>query len=475
MPPKQPVKVKEAPAAERAKSFSEVVAGYDEEEALKEAERCIQCKKPACTDGCPVGIDIKKFINDITKKDYKAAYFTIREKNDFPSICGRVCPAEYQCRKTCVFTKKGQPFASETAINVHFLERFIGDYGMKGSLETPVKKDEKLFKYNVAVVGSGPAGICCAGELARKGIKVTVFETLHATGGVLRYGIPPFRLPRNVLDFEVDYLKRLGVEFKPNFAVGKAITLDGLLKKGYSAIFLGLGAGIPSFLGIKGENYCNIYSANEFLTRVNLMSAFKFPEFHTPVNVGKHIIVVGGGNTAMDAARAALRLQKMQGIDADTSIFYRRTEVEMPARRLEIEHAKEEGVKFKLLVKPEAFTGDEKGFVRTLKCLECKLGEPDASGRRSPVAVAGSDFEVPCDMAIIAVGLKANQILTKVTPELKTDKYGDVVVNGDTMETSIKGVFAGGDIVGGEGTVIEAMGMAKKASRSIVEYLRNSV
>jgi glutamate synthase (NADPH/NADH) small chain len=278
-------------------------------------------------------------------------------------------------------------------------------------------------------------------------------------------------LPRTILDFELDYLKKLGVDIIPNYIVGKAKRMEELFDDGYAAIFLGLGAGVPSFLGIKGENQCNVYSANEFLTRVNLMSAYKFPEYHTPVNIGKSVIVIGGGNTAMDAARAALRIQKMQGMDPDTTIAYRRTEVEMPARRLEIEHAKEEGVKFKFLVQPEEFLGDDKGFVKKMRSLECKLGEPDASGRRRPVAIPGSDFELPCDMAVIAVGLAANQVLTRVTPQLKTDKYSDVIVDKESMETSVEKVYAGGDIVGGEGTVIEAMGMAKKASRAIINRL----
>jgi len=468
---KEALKAREAEASIRAGNFNEVVVGYNEEETSLEASRCLQCKNPVCISGCPVGIDIKKFIYEITQKDYKAAYFTIREKNDFPSICGRVCPAEYQCRKACVLTKKGEPFSSPDAINVHFLERFVGDYGMKNNLEVSTEGKNKLSRFKVAVVGSGPAGLCCAGELARVGIKVVVFESLHKPGGVLRYGIPPFRLPRDILDFEINYLKKLGVEIVPNFIVGKVKTLNELFAEGFSAVFLGLGAGIPSFLGIPGENLCSVYSANEFLTRVNLMSAFKFPESHTPVNIGKHVIVIGGGNTAMDAARCALRLQKLKGIAPDTSIVYRRTEVEMPARRLEIEHAKEEGVKFRLLVKPEEFTGNESGFVQNLRCLQCELGDPDESGRRKPIPIKGSDFEMDCDVAIIAIGLKANQILTKVTPELKVDKYSDVVVNPETMETSIKRVFAGGDIVGGEGTVIEAMGMAKKASQAIIEYL----
>ena len=468
---KEPIKAKELDAKKRASTFEEVISGYNEADTLDEARRCIQCKNPACISGCPVGIDIKTFIRKITEKDYEGAYRTIREKNNFPSICGRVCPAEYQCRKACVFTKKDSPFASANAINIHFLERFVGDYRMDHDQKIAVSKDQRLSKFKVAIVGSGPAGLACAGELARAGVAVTVFEGLHMPGGVLRYGIPPFRMPRNILDFEIACLNKMGVKLIPNYLIGTTKTLDELFKEGYNSIFLGMGAGIPSFLGIGGENLCNIYSANEFLTRVNLMSAYKFPEFHTPVNIGNHVVIIGGGNTAMDAARAALRLQLMNNIAPDTTILYRRTEVEMPARRLEIEHAKEEGVKFKFLVKPEGFTGDDAGFVTKLKCLECKLGEPDSSGRRRPVEIPGSDFDLKCDMAVIAVGLKANQLLLKVTPQLKTDKYSDVVVNPDTMETSIKGVFAGGDIVGGEGTVIEAMGMAKKASKAIVDYL----
>ena len=468
---KEPIRAQEVKAAERIKGFAEVLLGYSEGEALAEAGRCIQCKNPTCISGCPVGIDIKKFIFQVAQKDYKQAYFTIRQKNNFPSICGRVCPAEYQCRKACVFTKKDSPFASREAINIHLLERFVGDYGVQKKLTAPSQKDKNLTQYKVAVVGSGPAGLSCAGELARLGIKVVVFESLHSPGGVLRYGIPPFRLPRDILDFEIDYLKKLGVEIKNNFIVGKLKTLDELFGEGFSAIFLGLGAGIPSFLGIPGENLCNIYSANEFLTRVNLMQAYRFPDSHTPINIGKQMIVIGGGNTAIDAARVALRLQKMHGLALNTTVLYRRTEPEMPARRLEIEHAKEEGVTFRFLVKPEAFLGDENGFVQKMRCLECKLGEPDNSGRRRPVPIAGSNFYLDCDLAVIAIGLKANQVLTKVTPGLKTNEAQDVVVDLRTMETSLKRVFAGGDIVGGEGTVIEAMGMAKVAASSIIKQL----
>ncbi|MCM8765835.1 MAG: NADPH-dependent glutamate synthase [Candidatus Omnitrophica bacterium] len=467
---KEPVRIREISAAERIRSFEEVVLGYCEEEAILEAKRCLQCKNPNCISGCPVEIDIKKFIFQIAQKDFAGAYYTIREKNNFPSICGRVCPAEYQCRKACVLTKKDSLFASEEAINIHFLERFAGDWGMKNLNPKSETRNLKLDK-KVAVVGSGPAGLCCAGELARNGIKVTIYESLHKPGGVLRYGIPNFRLPQEILDREIDYLRELGVEIVPNFVVGKEKTLDELFKEGYAVIFLGLGAGVPSFLGIKGENLCNIYSANEFLTRVILMSAYRFPEYHTPVNIGRKIVVIGGGNTAMDAARVALRLQVINKIESDVTVLYRRTENEMPARRLEIGHAKEEGVKFKFLVQPKEFVSDGKGFVKGLICLECRLGEDDATGRPKSIPVSGSDFFIETDLVIVAIGLKANQLLTRLTPQIKTDESGDIIVNSETMQTSLKNVFAGGDIVGGEGTVIEAMGMSKKAAKAIIEYL----
>lgn len=469
---KEPVKVKEAAPQDRIADFREVVGGYTQEEALAEASRCLQCKNPACIPGCPVNIDIKTFIAQLARQEYRQAYFTIKEKNNFPSICGRVCPAEYQCRKVCVLTKKDALFASEAAINIHFLERFIGDYGMRQGWEPEVCKDTGLSHHKVAVVGSGPAGLCCAGELARNGVKVTIFEGLHKTGGVLRYGIPPFRLPHAVMDSEINYLVKLGVHVVLNVLIGRTRSLTELFEEGFSAVFLGLGAGMPSFLGLPGENLCNIYSANEFLTRVNLMGAYKFPEFHTPITVGRHIIVIGGGNTAMDAARVALRLQKMQNFKSDVTVMYRRTENEMPARRLEIAHAKEEGVKFEFLVQPQAFTGHHEGAVETLRSLRCRLGEPDASGRRKPVVIPNSDFSVPCDEAVVAVGLKANQVLIRATPQLKTDEYGDIVVDPQTMRTSLENVYAGGDIVGGEGTVIEAMGMAKRAASAIIDRLK---
>jgi len=468
------VKMKELSPEERVKSFDEVVLGYSEEEALEEAKRCLQCKKPVCISGCPVGVDIKKFIYEITQKDYAAAYNTIKEKNDFPAICGRVCPAEYQCRRACVFTKRNSHVASEKAIAIGFLERFVGDYGIKHNIKCKTEiLNTNLYekKYKVAIIGSGPAGLSCASELARKNIQCTVFESLHQLGGVLRYGIPTFRLPREVLDYEINYLKSLNVEFKTNFIIGRTKTINDLLNDGFEAVFIGTGAGAPTWLNIEGENLANVYSANEFLTRANLMYAYRFPQYHTPLNIGKYVVVIGGGNTAMDAARVALRLQKIKGIFGKVTVLYRRTEAEMPARKIEIDHAKEEGVEFHFLVQPVKFLSDSNGYVRGIECLRCKLGEPDASNRPRPIPIEGSEFEIPCDIAIIAIGLKPNQTIISATKGLNTDKEGNIIVNPETMETSIENIFAGGDIVGGEGTVIEAMGMGKKAASHIIRKI----
>jgi len=486
----EPVKIKELKKEDRIKGFDEVVLGYSEEEAVLEANRCLQCNNPTCIEGCPVEIDIKKFIDQIAQKDFKSAYLTIKEKNNFPSICGRVCPAEYQCRKSCVLTKKDSIFACDNSINIHFLERFIGDWGIinqqppacelrslrdpaetksqAGSNQQPENKSFKNKK--VAVVGSGPAGIACAGELARQGIEVVIFEALHKAGGVLSYGIPAFRLPPEVLNSEIEYIKKLGVKIVKNILVGKTKTLDEISQE-FDFVFLGLGAGTPSFLNIEGENLCNVYSANEFLTRINLMGAHVFPKNHTPINIGKKIVVIGGGNTAMDAARIALRLQTMSYKQSDITVCYRRSESEMPARRLEIKHALEEGIKFNFLTKPIKINSDIEGYVENVILRKCKLGEPDASGRRRPIDIEGSDFSLESDSVIIAVGLGANKLLTSQTPLLKTDSRGDVIVDKNSMQTSVKRVYAGGDIVGGEGTVIEAMGMAKKASCSIFRQL----
>lgn len=465
--PKSIVKPKELNANQRVYNFYEVVVGYDESEMLQEASRCIQCKNPTCIKGCPVGIDIKKFIYQLTQKDYEAAYRTIFEKNRFPSICGRVCPAEYQCRKACVFTPKSLTFAAENAINIPLLERFAGDYAKEKNLQEEFKKTDK-YKYKVACVGSGPASLTVAGELSKCGIKVDIFEALHSLGGVLSYGIPTFRLPREVLHYEINLLKNYGVSFFTGIIVGKTIFFEELRDE-YDCIFIGTGAGAPTWLNIRGENLANIYSANEFLTRVNLMHADKFPHYSTPINIGKKIVVIGGGNTAMDAARVAIRLQKIRNIEGEVKILYRRTEKEMPARRTEIEHAKEEGVKFEFLVQPKEFLGDSNNKVKGILCLKCELGEPDSSGRRRSVPLEGSDFTVEADLVIVAVGLQANQTLTSTVPQLKTNKWGDIEVDPDTMETSIERVYAGGDIVGGEGTIIEAMGMGKKAAKNMLE------
>ncbi len=462
------VKPKEIPVELRVGNFDEVVTGYTEEETLQEASRCIQCKQPKCISGCPVEINIKKFIFQITQKDYKGAFETIYEKNRFPSICGRVCPAEYQCRKTCVFTPKNSPFASENAINIPLLERFVGDYARKNNLIPNANPITKKTNFKVACIGSGPASLTVAGELSTYGIQVDVFEALHTLGGVLSYGIPTFRLPRDVLHYEINLLTNYGVRFFRGVIVGKTVSFYEL-KKTYDAIFIGTGAGAPTWLNIKGESLINIYSANEYLTRVNLMHADKFPKYHTPINVGKNIVVIGGGNTAMDAARVALRMQKIHSItDGKVTILYRRTELEMPARKVEIEHAKEEGVEFKFLIQPIEFIGNEEGKVVGVKCLKCELAEEDETGRRRPIPIKGSDFIIDTDLVIVAIGLKANQTLSTVE-ELKTNNWGDIIVNPETMETSIENVYAGGDIVGGEGTIIEAMGMGKKAAKSILQ------
>ncbi|MFN3550532.1 MAG: NADPH-dependent glutamate synthase [Endomicrobiia bacterium] len=465
------IKPKELAIEKRIQSFDEVVFGYTEEEMLLEASRCIQCKNPTCISGCPVEIDIKKFIYQLTQKDYKAAYKTISEKNRFPSICGRVCPAEYQCRKSCVFTPKKSLFASENAINIPLLERFVGDYAKNNLIFEHNKLQNTGFnKYKVACIGSGPASLTVAGELSRYGIKVDIFEALHSLGGVLCYGIPTFRLPKEVLFYEINLLKNYEVEFYTGVIVGKSVSLKELQQK-YDAIFIGTGAGAPMWLNIEGESYVNIYSANEYLTRVNLMHSDKFPQYHTPVNVGKHIVVIGGGNTAMDAARVALRMQKIKNIDGKVTVLYRRTEEEMPARKIEIEHAKEEGIEFKFLVQPVKFLGDENKKVKGIVCLKCDLGELDESGRKRPIPIKGSEFLIETDLVIVAIGLKANQTLQDTVKELKVTKFGDIEVNPETMETSIPKIYAGGDIVGGEGTIIEAMGMGKKAAKSILNLL----
>lgn len=447
----------EQPADERRKNFNEVALGYSKNDALSEASRCLDCKEPACVEGCPVNVDIPGFIKLICEEDFEGAIEKIKATNTLPAICGRVCPQETQCEALCVLGKKGQPVA------IGRLERFCADYERQKGVNAP--EVPKSTGKKVAVVGSGPAGLTAAADLAKLGHKVTVFESLHKTGGVLTYGIPEFRLPKEIVQQEIDYIKDLGVDFKPNYIIGRIKTLDELCDE-FDAVFLGTGAGLPSFMGIPGENFSGVYSANEFLTRVNLMKAYD-PAYDTMVRHGKHVVVVGGGNVAMDAARAALRL----GAE-EVSIVYRRGEEEMPARREEIEHAKEEGIIFRLLTNPVRILGDEKFNVKAVECIKMELGEPDASGRRSPVPVEGSEFTIPADVVVIAIGTSPNPIIFKGSEGLEQTRKGTVVADEETGATSKCGVFAGGDVVTGAATVISAMGAGKKAARAIDEYLK---
>ena len=455
------VKMRERSPEERNKDFEQVNLGYGEKEAVEEAKRCLQCKKPLCVKGCPVEIDIPGFIKAVANNNMELAVKILKDKNNLPAVCGRVCPQEVQCENKCVLAKKGEPVA------VGNIERYVADWEREHmSSKQKIYKNASPNGMKVAVIGSGPAGLTCAGDLARAGFDVTVFESLHDSGGVLRYGIPEFRLPKNVLDYEIEYLKNLGVKIIFNSLVGQTKSIDDLFAEGYKAVFIGTGAGLPSFLNIPGENLNNIYSANEFLVRVNLMDARDFPETDTPVHFGKRAAVIGGGNTAMDSARTALRL----GAES-VALVYRRSEVEMPARAEEIKHAKEEGIEFMLLTNPVKFIGNEKGFVKEMECVRMELGEPDESGRRRPRPIPGSNFTMPVDLVVIAVGLSPNPLLPSLTKGLTTDADGHIVVN-EKMMSSIPGVFAGGDIVGGD-TVIVAMGMGKRAAKSIADYLMN--
>ncbi|HWQ49400.1 MAG TPA: NADPH-dependent glutamate synthase [Methanosarcina sp.] len=447
----------EQPAEERRKNFNEVALGYTKEDALAEASRCLSCKEPKCVEGCPVNVDIPGFIKLVCEEDFSGAIEKIKGTNTLPAICGRVCPQETQCEALCVLGKKGQPVA------IGRLERFCADYERQQGVKVPEIPESTGKK--VAVVGSGPAGLTAAADLAKLGHKVTVFESLHKAGGVLSYGIPEFRLPKEIVRQEVEYIKQLGVEFKPNYIIGRIETLDELCDE-FDAVFLGTGAGLPSFMGIPGENFNGVYSANEFLTRVNLMKAYD-PEYDTRVRLGKHVVVVGGGNVAMDAARSALRL----GAE-EVSIVYRRGEDEMPARREEIEHAKEEGITFRLLTNPVRILGDEKFNATAVECIKMELGEPDKSGRRSPVPVEGSEFTIPADVVVIAIGTSPNPMIFKGSEGLDQNKRGTVVADEETGATSKCGVFAGGDVVTGAATVISAMGAGKKAAKAIDEYLK---
>ena len=441
----------------RNKNFEEVTLGYTKEMAMEEARRCLNCKKTPCMSGCPVNVPIPEFIGKVAEGDFEAAYQVITRENALPAICGRVCPQEKQCEGQCVRGVKGEP------VGIGRLERFVADYHManKKKVENNIEKNGK----KVAVVGSGPAGITCAGELANRGYEVTVFEALHKAGGVLSYGIPEFRLPKDLVAKEIDNVKELGVKIETNVVVGRSITVDELLQDGYDAVFIGSGAGLPRFLRIPGENLLGVYSANEFLTRVNLMKGYKFPEVPTPVKVGKNVAVVGAGNVAMDAARTAKRL----GAE-NVYIVYRRGEDELPARKEEIHHAKEEGVIFRLLNNPSAIIGKD-GWVTGIEVVKQELGEPDASGRRSPVPVEGSNYVIDVDTVIIAIGQSPNPLIQQTTEGLETQKWGGIIVQEETMETSKEYVYAGGDTVSGAATVILAMGAGKKAAAAIHEKL----
>jgi len=445
----------------RIQNFNEVALGYSKEQAMREASRCLQCKTSPCVSGCPVDIDIPGFITLIRTGDFMGAIHKIKEKNSLPAICGRVCPQEDQCEKVCILSKKGQPIA------IGRLERFVADYEtQQGEIRAPAVSPSTGRK--VAIIGAGPAGLTVAGELSKLGHSVTIYEALHKPGGVLVYGIPEFRLPKQIVQRECDYISKLGVEIRVSVVVGKTITVDELLQSGYDAVFIGTGAGLPYFMHIPGENLNGVYSANEFLTRNNLMKAYLFPEFDTPIRLGRRIAVVGGGNVAMDSARSALRL----GADK-VSLIYRRAREQMPAREEEIENAFEEGVEPVLLTNPVRIWGDDRGWVTGIECIKMKLGEPDDSGRRRPVSIEGSEHTIDVDMVVMAIGQGPNPLLTSTTPDLKLTKWGNIVADEETGKTSKKGVFAGGDIVTGAATVILAMGAGKVAAVAIDQYLRD--
>jgi len=453
-------KMPEQKPQERVKNFNEVPFGLTPELAKKEAARCIECKKPLCIAGCPVEVDIPAFIKLVSEGDYAGAARKIKETNALPAICGRVCPQEEQCEKVCVLAKKYTPVA------IGNLERFVADYEREnGLIEAPELPPPTGKK--VAVVGSGPSGLTVAADLAQMGHKVTIFEALHKAGGVLIYGIPEFRLPKSIVASEVDYLKKLGVEVKTSYVIGKLDTVDELMDEmGFDAVFIGTGAGLPNFMKIEGENLNGIYSANEFLTRSNLMAAYDFPEHDTPIFAGENVAVLGGGNTAMDSVRTSLRLGAKNGY-----IIYRRSRNEMPARIDEIHHAEEEGVQFKFLTNPVKYIGDENGWVKAMECIRMELGEPDSSGRRRPVEIKGSNFVIPVSTVVVAVGNSSNPLIPQTTPGLKTNKWGNIEVDEKTMMSSRPGLFAGGDIVTGGATVILAAGAGKIAARAIHKYV----
>ena len=444
----------------RASNFNEVALGYTEEEALLEAQRCLNCPKPRCVEGCPVEVEIPAFIKLIKERKYDDAIKKVKEKNSLPAICGRVCPQEEQCQKNCVRGKNGDP------ISIGRLERFVADLERgKGLLISPVAKPTGK---KVAIVGAGPAGLTAAADLAKLGYNVTVFEALHLAGGVLVYGIPEFRLPKRIVQAEVDYVKKLGVQFHCDALIGRLFTIEELFKKGFDAVFIGSGAGLPMFLGIPGENLGGIYSANEFLIRVNMMKSYRFPEFDTPIKVGKQVAVIGGGNVAMDSARCALRLGAEH-----VCIIYRRSREEIPARAEELLNAEEEGITCKFLAAPTRFIGDEQGKVKAMELVAMDLGEPDASGRRRPIPVKGSEVIMDVDTVIVAIGRTPNPIIQSVTKDLKTTSRGTIIADPATGKTSLEGVYTGGDIMTGEATVISAMGAGKRAAKAINEYLNS--
>lgn len=443
----------------RNKNFLEVALGYTEEQALDEAQRCLHCKNKPCVAGCPVGIHIPDFIAKVAEGDFEGAYQIITQQSSLPAVCGRVCPQETQCEQKCVRGIKGEP------VGIGRLERFVADWHNKNVCEAPQRPAPNGHK--VAVIGSGPSGLTCAGDLAKKGYAVTVFEALHTAGGVLVYGIPEFRLPKDIVQKEIDGLKALGVDVQTNMVIGRVLSIDELLEQGYEAVFIGSGAGLPRFMNIPGENLKGVYSANEFLTRVNLMKAYQ-PGSDTPIEHARRVAVVGGGNVAMDAARCAKRL----GAE-EVFIVYRRSEKELPARAEEVEHAKEEGIVFHLLNNPTQILGDENGNVKGMECIRMELGEPDASGRRRPVEVPGSEFTLDVDCVIMAIGTSPNPLIKSTTQGLETQKWGGIIVNEETGLTSREGVYAGGDAVTGAATVILAMGAGKTAATAIDEYIQS--
>ena len=443
----------------RNKNFLEVALGYTEEQALDEAQRCLHCKNKPCVAGCPVGIHIPDFIAKVAEGDFEGAYQIITQQSSLPAVCGRVCPQETQCEQKCVRGIKGEP------VGIGRLERFVADWHNKNVCEAPRKPAPNGHK--VAVIGSGPSGLTCAGDLAKKGYAVTVFEALHTAGGVLVYGIPEFRLPKDIVQKEIDGLKALGVDVQTNMVIGRVLSIDELLEDGYEAVFIGSGAGLPRFMNIPGENLKGVYSANEFLTRVNLMKAYQ-PGSDTPIEHARRVAVVGGGNVAMDAARCAKRL----GAE-EVFIVYRRSEKELPARAEEVEHAKEEGIVFHLLNNPTQILGDENGNVRGMECIRMELGEPDASGRRRPVEVPGSEFTLDVDCVIMAIGTSPNPLIKSTTQGLETQRWGGIIVDEATGLTSREGVYAGGDAVTGAATVILAMGAGKTAATAIDQYIQS--